>query len=102
MSLLRRLGIAIGCAIALVLPIGVTAGNRIEFGPPGPQHTVAFGDGIVVASTTFRISHDRQHDGGRPAYRRRSRAGRSRFARSVFAADTLSQRSCRSRRIASY
>jgi hypothetical protein len=46
--------------IAFALPIGVTGGNRIEFGPPGPPNTIAFDDGIAVVSATFRISHDRQ------------------------------------------
>jgi len=64
MGVLSRIGFAITCVVAVALPAGVAADDRIEFGPPGPPQTITFADSVASATVTFRISHDAHHDGG--------------------------------------
>jgi hypothetical protein len=64
MGQLTKIGFAIAWAVLFVLPAGVAADDRIEFGPPGPSQTIAFDDAVASASVTFRVSHDAHYDGG--------------------------------------
>lgn len=64
MGSLRNSGLAIALATAFAFPANVAAGERIEFGSPGPPQTIDFHDAVASASITFRISHDARYDRG--------------------------------------
>jgi hypothetical protein len=59
-----RIGFAIAWALAIALPAGAAAPERIDFGPPGPPQSITFADAVMSATVTFRISHDARYDGG--------------------------------------
>lgn len=62
--MLTRIGFAIAWAVAVALPAGAAAGDRVEFGPPGPPQTITFADAVASATVTFRVSHDAHSDAG--------------------------------------